>query len=222
MPIEIGSGIEQSRSGPPLPKTPVHIVHALRRHWAVTTGQGQGATRARKHDCYYYYQQDKDKVQREQQGSTTTDATASRQWPGDRAKAGVTTARSLQAAGRQSRCSHVRRLYIYIHICIYIYIYVCELWKQCARPECVCVYTQSLYTWLMCLSGHGAFAVRHVGNSLVVSLSQPLEEYALGSDVRNALLSGRLNIRLPGRSMPARACSTNLQGRVARSPPRTA
>ena len=79
MPIEIGSGIEQSRSGPPLPKTPVHIVHALRRHWAVTTGQGQGATRARKHDCYYYYQQDKDKVQREQQGSTTTAATASRQ-----------------------------------------------------------------------------------------------------------------------------------------------
>ena len=32
----------------------------------------------------------------------------------------------------------------------------------------------------MCLNWHGDFAVRHVGNSLVVSLFQPLEEHALG------------------------------------------
>ena len=125
-------------------------------------GQGPGSTRARKYDYRHHgfkQQPDKEPAQRTpgsrttaRQGATTACASRTRtrlsdsasarkydtgrdfkQWPSDKAKARVTGARLLQAAGRQSKCS--------------------ELWKQFARRECARVYAVTV-----CHCTHGSCA----------------------------------------------------------------
>ena len=84
----------------------------MRQHAPAGQGQGSATQRA--------------------QGSTTPAVTSS-SGPSDKAKARVTGARLLQAAGRQSKCS--------------------ELWKQFARRECARVYAVTV-----CHCTHGSCA----------------------------------------------------------------